>query len=123
MVHLHFSQFSTNGFEFSNSKLDVFVFRFSLFYGFSIGNTTAVREFIFPIASNHKFTIEFKPSSGSPSMFVNGIEAFTTPSNLFRSSSTFPRISPAKRISDLEKLALDYAFNLIHRVNIGGQTI
>nr|KAJ0187981.1 hypothetical protein LSAT_V11C900458120 [Lactuca sativa] len=115
MVHLHFSQFSTNGFEFSNSKLDIFVF--------SMGNTTAVREFIFPIASNHKFKIEFKPSGSSPSVFVNAIEAFTAPSNLFRSSSTFPRISPTKRIGDLEKLALDYAFNIIHRVNIRVQTI
>ncbi|CAI9282869.1 unnamed protein product [Lactuca saligna] len=123
MVRLHFSQFSSNGFEFSNSKLDVSVSGFSLLSGFSIGNSTVIREFIFPIGSERKFRIEFTPSRGSSSAFVNAIEAFTTPSNLFRPASSFPRISPTGKLADLEKLTSDYAFNPIHRVNVGGQAI
>ncbi|XP_023748126.1 probable receptor-like protein kinase At2g23200 [Lactuca sativa] len=123
MVRLHFSQFSSNGLEFSNSKLDVSVSGFSLLSGFSTGNTTVIREFIFPIGSERKFRIEFTPSRGSSSAFVNAIEAFTTPSNLFRPASSFPRISPAGSIGDLENVTSDYAFNPIHRVNVGGQTI
>ncbi|KAL7604443.1 hypothetical protein Lser_V15G20052 [Lactuca serriola] len=123
MVRLHFSRFFTNGFEFSNSKLDVSVSGFSLLSGFSTGNTTVIREFIFPIGSERRFRIEFTPSRGSSSAFVNAIEAFTTPSNLFRPASSFPRISPAGKLADLEWLTSDYAFNPIHRVNVGGQRI
>nr|KAJ0212888.1 hypothetical protein LSAT_V11C400219780 [Lactuca sativa] len=123
MVRLHFSQFSSNGFEFSNSKLDVSVSGFSMLSGFSMGNVTLIRECIFPIRSERMFRIEFTPSGGSSSAFVNAIEAFTTPSSLFRPTPSFPRISPAGKIGYLDNLTSDYAFNPIHRVNVGGQTI
>ncbi|KAI3500386.1 hypothetical protein L1887_36207 [Cichorium endivia] len=123
MVRLHFSPFSSNEFQFSNSKLDVSASGFSLLSGFSIGNTTVIRDFIIPIGSNRRFTLEFTPSGGSSSAFVNAIEAFTTPSNLIRRASSFPRFSPTGTMSDLENLASAYAFNPIHRVNVGGQTV
>ncbi|KAI3500379.1 hypothetical protein L1887_36200 [Cichorium endivia] len=123
MVRLHFSPFSSNEFQLSNSKLDVSVSGFSLLSGFSIGNTTVIRDFIIPIASNRRFTLEFTPSGGSSSAFVNAIEAFTTPSNLIRRATSFPRFSPTGTMSDLENLASAYAFNPIHRVNVGGQMI
>ncbi|KAI3768304.1 hypothetical protein L2E82_18872 [Cichorium intybus] len=123
MVRLHFSPFSSNEFQFSNSKLDVSASGFSLLSGFSIGNTTVIRDFIIPIGSTRRFTLEFTPSGGSSSAFVNAIEAFTTPSNLFRRATSFPRFSPTGTMSDLENLTSAYAFNPIHRVNVGGQTI
>ncbi|KAL4582209.1 hypothetical protein LXL04_006752 [Taraxacum kok-saghyz] len=123
MVHLHFSRFASTEFEFSNAKVDVSVAGFSLLSGFSMGNTTVIREFIFPIGSNRRFKIVFTPSDGSSSAFVNTIEAFTTPSDLFTSGVSFPCISPTGENGDLEKLTSDYAFNPIHRVNVGGQAI
>ena len=123
MVRLHFSPFASNEFEFSNAKLDVSVAGFSLLSGFTVGNATVIREFIFLIRSGGRFRIDFTPSGGSSFAFVNAIEAFTTPSNLFTAGASFPHISPAGELAGFEKLTSDYAFNPIHRVNIGGQDI
>ncbi|CAH1421174.1 unnamed protein product [Lactuca virosa] len=123
MVRLHFSPFSSNEFQLSYSKVDVSVSGFSLLSKFSIGNMTVIREFIIPIGLDRRFTIEFTPSHGSSSAFVNAIEAFTTPSDLFKPGVSYPRISPAGKIDDLENFESAYAFNPIYRVNVGGQTI
>ncbi|KAL7606278.1 hypothetical protein Lser_V15G20040 [Lactuca serriola] len=78
---------------------------------------------IIPIGLDRRFTIEFTPSHGSSSAFVNAIEAFTTPPDLFKPGVSYPRISPAGKIGDLENFESAYAFNPIYRVNVGGRTI
>ncbi|KAI3669776.1 hypothetical protein L6452_41175 [Arctium lappa] len=123
MVRLHFFPFSSNKFRFSDSKFEVLVSGFNLLSGFNIENATVIKEFIIPIGSEKNFKIEFAPSAGSSSAFVNAIEAFTTPSGLFTRGAALPHISPVGKSGDIEDVASSYAFTPIHRVNVGGDMI
>ncbi|KAI7734741.1 hypothetical protein M8C21_008904 [Ambrosia artemisiifolia] len=55
--------------------------------------------------------------------FINAIEAFTTPSDLFRQGVNVPRVSPVGDNGDLDNLSSLYAFIPTYRVNVGGQKI
>ncbi|KAJ9562365.1 hypothetical protein OSB04_007525 [Centaurea solstitialis] len=124
MVRLHFFPFSSNRFRLPESKFEVSVSGFDLLSNFSVGNGTVVKEFIIPIGPEKQFEIEFAPSEGSTIAFVNAIEAFTAPSDLFRDGSApLPRISPAGKTGDVENVASGYAFNPVHRINVGGDMI
>ncbi|GJU16481.1 probable receptor-like protein kinase [Tanacetum coccineum] len=122
MVRLHFSPFSTNEFELRNSIFDVEASGFKLLSNFKVENTSLVKDFIIPIGSERKFTIEFTPSRGSTSAFVNAIEAFTTPNDIFR-QATLTRISPNGKNGETSDISTSYAFNPIYRINVGGQMI
>ncbi|KVH92485.1 probable receptor-like protein kinase At2g23200 [Cynara cardunculus var. scolymus] len=119
MVRLHFLPISSQYFD---SKFEVSVSGFNLLSDFIVGNETVkIEEFIIPIRSERIFRIEFTPSAGSSSAFVNAIEAFTTPSDLFTDGVVpLPRISPAGKKGDIEDITSSYAFNPIHRINVGG---
>ncbi|XP_024978077.1 probable receptor-like protein kinase At2g23200 [Cynara cardunculus var. scolymus] len=120
MVRLHFFPISSQYFD---SKFEVSVSGFNLLSDFNVGNATVIREFIIPIGSGRRFRIEFTPSAGSSSAFVNAIEAFTTPPDLFTSGGVaLPHISPAGKNGDIENIT-SYAFHPIHRINVGGDMI
>ncbi|PWA39361.1 protein kinase superfamily protein [Artemisia annua] len=123
MVRLHFSPFSTNEFELRNSIFDVEASGFKLLSNFKVENTTFVKDFIIPIGNDRKFTIEFTPSRGSTSGFVNAIEAFTTPNDIFRQGDTLTRISTNGKNGEMSDISTSYAFNPIYRINVGGQMI
>ncbi|KAM0032303.1 putative non-specific serine/threonine protein kinase [Helianthus debilis subsp. tardiflorus] len=109
IVNLHFSPFVYNGIELSTSKFDVLVSGYTLLSDFNVGNSTVIKEFIIPIGLERKFRIQFIPSSGSSPAFVNAIEAFTTPSQLFKHGVPTPHISPLGKT--------------VYRINVGGQSI
>nr|GFC03497.1 probable receptor-like protein kinase At2g23200 [Tanacetum cinerariifolium] len=68
--------------------------------------------------------LDFTPSTGSSYAFVNAIEAFTTPNDLFiDGAASTPRVSPKGPNGDMYKISTSYAFNPIHRINVGGQSI
>ncbi|KAJ0754053.1 putative protein kinase RLK-Pelle-CrRLK1L-1 family [Helianthus annuus] len=69
------------------------------------------------------FTIEFTPSSGSSSAFVNAIEAFTAPSGPFMQVAPLPHVSSAGYIGEMDKISSSYTFSPIYRINVGGQSI
>lgn len=123
MVRFHFSPFTYNGFDLSRSKFNVSVYGFTLLSDFNVGATSVIRDFIIPIRSERKFKIEFKPSNPSSPAYVNAIEAFTTPSELFPQGARTPVISPAGRNGDMNNISSSYAFNPIYRINVGGQRI
>ncbi|KAM0032297.1 putative protein kinase RLK-Pelle-CrRLK1L-1 family [Helianthus debilis subsp. tardiflorus] len=117
IVRLHFSPFFSDG-----SKFDVSISGFTLLSNFIVEEkeSIVIRELIIRIRSRGRFTIEFTPSSGSSSAFVNAIEAFTAPSGPFASS---PHISPAGYIGEMDNTSSSYAFSPIYRVNVGGRSI
>ncbi|KAI3726326.1 hypothetical protein L1987_66123 [Smallanthus sonchifolius] len=123
MVRLHFSPFFSNGFELSNSMFNVTVSGFSMLSNFNVRDSTVIKELIIPIQSERKFRIEFTPSNGSSRAFVNAIEAFTAPSELFRHGVSLPKISPAGKNGDMDNISSSYAFSPVYRVNVGGQSI
>nr|GEW64586.1 probable receptor-like protein kinase At2g23200 [Tanacetum cinerariifolium] len=68
--------------------------------------------------------LDFTPSTGSSYAFVNAIEAFTTPNDLFvDGAASTPRVSPKGPNGDMYKISTSYAFNPIYRINVGGQSI
>ncbi|PWA56099.1 protein kinase superfamily protein [Artemisia annua] len=131
MVRLHFSPFSTNEFDLHNFIFDVEASGFKLLSNFKVENTPLVKDFIIPIENDRKFTIEFTPSRDSTSGFVNAIEAFTTPNDIFRHGVndifrhgvTLKRISPNGENGEMSDISTSYAFNPIYRINVGGWTI
>ncbi|KAI3726325.1 hypothetical protein L1987_66122 [Smallanthus sonchifolius] len=123
MVRLHFSPFFSNGFELSNSMFNVTVSGFSMLSNFNVRDSTVIKELIIPIRSERKFRIEFTPSNSSSRAFVNAIEAFTAPSELFRHGVSLPKISPAGKNGDMDNISSSYAFSPVYRVNVGGQSI
>ncbi|XP_076916267.1 putative receptor-like protein kinase At2g23200 [Bidens hawaiensis] len=123
MVNLHFSPFFYNGIELSDSEFDVSVSGFLLLSNFNVGNSTVIKNFIIPIGEERKFTIEFTPSSGSSPAFINAIEAFVTPSDLFVHDTTSTHVSPLGKIGDIGSISSYYAFNPVYRINVGGQSI
>ncbi|KAF5791630.1 putative protein kinase RLK-Pelle-CrRLK1L-1 family [Helianthus annuus] len=120
IVRLHFSPFFSDG-----SKFDVSVSGFTLLSNFSVEEkeSIVIRELIIRIRSHGRFTIEFTPSSGSSSAFVNAIEAFTAPSGPFMQVAPSPHISPAGYIGEMDNISSSYAFSPIYRVNIGVRSI
>ncbi|KAD0793413.1 hypothetical protein E3N88_43710 [Mikania micrantha] len=123
MVRLHFSPFNFNQIELSSSKFEVSASGFPLLSNFN-ANTTVIKDFIIPIGSLRTFRIEFTPSRGSSSpAFINAIEAFTTPSELFRHGVGVPRISPTGNNGDMNNISTSYAFIPNYRINVGGQRI
>ncbi|KAF5791626.1 putative non-specific serine/threonine protein kinase [Helianthus annuus] len=123
MVNLHFSPFVYNGIELSTSKFDVSVSGYTLLSDFNVGNSTVIKEFIIPIGLERKFRIQFTPSSGSSPAFVNAIEAFTTPPQLFKHGVPTPHISPLGKTGDMDNISSSYAFIPVYRINVGGQSI
>ncbi|KAF5791629.1 putative protein kinase RLK-Pelle-CrRLK1L-1 family [Helianthus annuus] len=124
MVNLHFSPFVYNGIELSTSKFDVSVSGYTLLSDFNVGNSTVIKEFIIPIGLERKFRIQFKPTSGSSPAFVNAIEAFTTPSELFQHGVLSSHISSVGKIGDMDIISSSsYAFNPVYRINVGGDNI
>lgn len=123
MVRLHFFALSTKKFKLSDTKFGVSVSGFSLLSNFSVGDTTVIKEFIIPTGNKQSYKIVFTPFKGSSPAFVNAIEAFTIPRNMFTQGVSFPRISPAGKIADLKNLTSDYAFNPIYRINVGGKKV
>ncbi|KAI3785110.1 hypothetical protein L1987_44222 [Smallanthus sonchifolius] len=123
MVRLHFSPFFSNGVELSDSKFNVSVSGFSMSSNFNVGDSTVIKELIIPIRSERMFKIEFTPSNGSSHAFVNAIEAFTAPSELFRHGVVLPKISPAGKNGDMDNISSSYAFSPVYRINVGGQSI
>ncbi|KAJ9562151.1 hypothetical protein OSB04_007311 [Centaurea solstitialis] len=124
MVRLHFSPMSSSDHKLEVSKFDVSILGFALLSNFTV-NSTVIREFIVPIGSEPRFRIEFAPSDGSSSAFVNAIEAFTTPPDLFVHNVTLPHLMslPGNDGGGFVNLASDHAFDPVHRVNVGGQKI
>ncbi|KAD6453764.1 hypothetical protein E3N88_08470 [Mikania micrantha] len=123
MVRLHFSPFNFNQIELSSSKFDVSASGFPVLSNFN-ANTTVIKDFIIPIGSLRTFRIEFTPSRGSSSpAFINAIEAFTAPSELFRHGVGVPRISPSGKNGDMNNISTSYAFVPNYRINVGGQRI
>ncbi|MFS7973716.1 putative protein kinase RLK-Pelle-CrRLK1L-1 family [Helianthus anomalus] len=123
MVNLHFSPFSYNKIELSTSKFNVSVSGFPLLSNFNVGNSTVIKDFIIPIGTKRKFRIIFTPSSGSSPAFVNAIEAFTTPSELFKHGDTLNHISPLGRDGEMNNISSSYAFIPVYRINVGGDRI
>ncbi|MFS7973717.1 putative non-specific serine/threonine protein kinase [Helianthus anomalus] len=125
MVNLHFSPFVYNGIELSTSKFDVSVSGYTLLSDFNVGNSTVIKEFIIPIGLERKFRIQFTPSSGSSTAFVNAIEAFTTPFELFQHGVLSSHISSVGKIGDMDIISSSssYAFIPVYRINIGGDNI
>ncbi|KAJ0482297.1 putative protein kinase RLK-Pelle-CrRLK1L-1 family [Helianthus annuus] len=123
MIRLHFSPFLSNGIDLSNSKFDVSASGFPLLSAFSVGNTLQIKDFIIPIGSETHFRIEFTPTSQSSPAFINAIEAFTTPSDLFRQGVSLPRVSPAGDNGNENNLSSSFALIPHYRINVGGQNI
>ncbi|KAI3829941.1 hypothetical protein L1987_04073 [Smallanthus sonchifolius] len=101
----------------------VSVLGFFMLSNFNVHDSTVIKEFIIPILSERKFIIEFTPSNGSSRAFVNAIEAFTTPSEMFRHNVVLPKISPAEKNGDMDNISSSYAFSPVYRINVGGQNI
>ncbi|KAL7606276.1 hypothetical protein Lser_V15G20044 [Lactuca serriola] len=120
LIRLHFFAFSTKKFKLSDSRFAVSVSGFSLLSNFSVGDAIEIKELFIPTGAKTSYRIEFTPSDPSSPAFVNAIEAFTTPANMFTQGVPFPRSSPAGKIADLHNLTSDYAFNPIYRIDVGG---
>ncbi|KAK1417786.1 hypothetical protein QVD17_26920 [Tagetes erecta] len=123
MVRLHFSPFTFNGINLSNSTFDVSISRFALLSGFNVGDVPVVKDFIIPIGSETSFRVEFTPGSGSSPAFVNAIEAFTTPSDLFRQGVSVPSVSPDGDTGNTIIVSSSYGFVPRYRINVGGDAI
>ncbi|GJU16482.1 probable receptor-like protein kinase [Tanacetum coccineum] len=124
MVRLHFYPFSANEFELHNSIINVQVFGFSLLSNYKVENKIVIKDFIVPIGNDKRFRLDFTPSTGSSYAFVNAIEAFTTPNDLFIDGAAgTPRVSPKGPNGDMYKISTSYAFNPIYRINVGGPSI
>ncbi|KAL8209951.1 hypothetical protein R6Q57_006683 [Mikania cordata] len=122
MVRLHFSPFNFNQIELSSSKFGVSASGFPLLSNFN-ANRAVIKDFIIPIGSSKTFRIEFTPSRGSSPAFINAIEAFTAPSELFRHGVGVTRISPSGNNGDMNNISTSYAFIPNYRINVGGQRI
>ncbi|KAK9065667.1 hypothetical protein SSX86_015068 [Deinandra increscens subsp. villosa] len=124
MVRLHFSPFRYNGIELSDSKFHVSVSGFVLLSDFNTGAITSItRDFIVPIRSVTTFRIEFTPTDSSSPAFVNAVEAFTTPPELFRHGAPTPSVSATGENGEVNNVASSYAFVPVHRINVGGAAI
>nr|XP_043614240.1 probable receptor-like protein kinase At2g23200 [Erigeron canadensis] len=123
MVRLYFSPFITErSLDLSSSKFEVSVLGFTLLSDFSVENRPVMREFIVPIGDDPKFKIEFEPSNPTFPAFVNAIEAFTAPKELFI-KATLPHVSPEGQNGDIQDIASAFAFNPVYRINVGGARV
>ncbi|KAG6513698.1 probable receptor-like protein kinase At5g24010 [Zingiber officinale] len=112
-IRLHFLPFSTDDRDLSDARFRVIAQRFVLLDNFSVSSDTLViKEYFlwFNSTASTNLELTFVPASSSPIAFVNAVEVFTTPSDLF--NSFFP--------SNLSNQAV---VETVYRINVGGHKV
>lgn len=120
-VRLHFYPFTYANYDLKNGKFSVVANGFSLLSNFSAANFTGVKEFLLMVDKT-ELRILFKPASDSNFAFVNAVEVFLAPSNLFNVNNTMQLISP-NGIQEFKGNISSHVLECVHRVNVGGSSL
>ena len=122
VVRFHFYPFLTPTTNLTDALFNVSVTGYSLLSNFIVqnsrSNSPVIKEFAIPIEVGN-FTIYFTPRKSSFA-FVNAIEAFLAPEKFITDNPK--HITPAGSVDDHSDLD-SKALHVIHRINVGGQTI
>ncbi|KAG6509976.1 hypothetical protein ZIOFF_027984 [Zingiber officinale] len=112
-LRLHFAPFSTDDRNLSDAVFRVTAQRFLLLDNFSVASSAdpVIKEYFlwFDSTASTNLELTFVPASSSSFAFVNAVEVFTPPTNLFESSS------PA----DLNNQNVE----TVYRINVGGDKV
>ncbi|XP_057951983.1 probable receptor-like protein kinase At5g24010 [Malania oleifera] len=121
IVRLHFSPFCSSYFNLSSAHFDVSINGFKLLKNFSCG-ALVLKEYIVKMDKNF-VKMEFSPATAGGSRpsfaFVNAVEVFSAPGNLFTGDGA-TLVGPADGVTP-EKYRK--VLETIHRVNVGGPKI
>ncbi|XP_068635382.1 probable receptor-like protein kinase At5g24010 [Aristolochia californica] len=119
IVRLHFSSFSSGGYNLSSAVFSVFALGFLLLQDVSVSGASGVviKELIIPIGFN-QLDLTFRPSSASFA-FVNAIEVFVAPGELIAEGARLLTPSLGETYNGLTKQVLE----TIYRIDIGGSTV
>lgn len=121
MIRFYLYPFSCTSMNLSDALFNVSASGFSLLSNFSVQTTTnppVIKEFVIPIDVG-KFMIRFTPQK-SFFAFVNAVEAFLAPIDF---NSDGVRQVTRAGLKGANNGLLARAFNIIHRINVGGSTI
>ncbi|KAG1360864.1 Receptor-like protein kinase HERK 1 [Cocos nucifera] len=118
VLRLYFLPFPHPSFNLSSALFSVSVAGSPLLHRFSPPPSPLLKEFFLkpPIASHFQLLLSFSPSSFA---FVNAIELFSAPANLFPDDATPLPLSPPSPAPLLSHHSLE----TLLRINVGGPTV
>ncbi|KAL8050860.1 hypothetical protein ABFX02_06G107300 [Erythranthe guttata] len=121
-LRLHFYPFSNANYSLGNGDFSVAANGFSLLSNFG-ADFSGVREFLLMADETEHLEILFAPTRVSNFAFVNAIEVFLAPKNLFFGEGGVRLISPDGIIQEFKQNIPSQIMETIHRVNVGGSTL